>query len=90
MRNLQDTFETPKRSFISRFLICMTLQMQNLVTIPNVGMSKLGLAGAALSRLLDLFGIWRSSHRRCSVRKDVLRNFAKFRVRPATLLKKKL
>ena len=32
----------------------------------------------------------RSSHRRCSVRKDVLRNFAKFTGRSVTLLKKRL
>ena len=35
----------------------------------------------------------RSSHRRCSIRKGMLRNFAKFtgkRLRPATLLKKRL
>ena len=27
MRNLQDTFETPKRSFISAFSICMTVPL---------------------------------------------------------------
>ena len=32
----------------------------------------------------------KSSHWRCSVRKDVLRNFAKFTGRPVTLLKKRL
>ena len=27
MRNFQDTFETPKRSFISAFSICMTVPL---------------------------------------------------------------
>ena len=30
MRNFQDTFETRKRSFISAFLICMTVPLINL------------------------------------------------------------
>ena len=56
------------------------------------------------SRELDCPGQWKSSHRRCSVRKGVLRNFSKFRGKhlcqslffnkaaglPATLLKKRL
>ena len=32
----------------------------------------------------------RSSHQRCSMKKDVLKNFTKFTGRPATLLKKRL
>ena len=32
----------------------------------------------------------KSSHQRCSMKKDVLKNFTKFKGRPAALLKKRL
>ena len=31
MRNFKDTFETPKRSFISAFIICMTVPLSVLL-----------------------------------------------------------
>ena len=33
MRNFQETFETPKRSFISAFSICMTLPLDIIKVI---------------------------------------------------------
>ena len=38
MQNFQDTFETPKRSFISAFSICMTVPLidfRNCVVVEN-------------------------------------------------------
>ena len=37
MRNFQDTFETCKRSFISAFLICMTLLLTKLIETKPYG-----------------------------------------------------
>ena len=33
MRNFQDIFETPKRSFISAFSICMTVPLMSIFSV---------------------------------------------------------
>ena len=36
MQNFKDTFETPERSFISGFSICMTVPLLNNTKVSNV------------------------------------------------------
>ena len=80
MRNFQDALETRMQSFISAFSICMTIPLmgiflKHLWSIPSI----LKWQDCKIfTKLLPSQTPSRSSHRRCSVKKVVLKNLRNF------------
>ena len=75
MQNFQGTFKICKRLFISAFSVCMTVPlMASVIDSKYIKMTEL----KDFTKLVPSQTPSRNSHRRCSVKKDILKNLQNF------------